>query len=334
MRPVSAAVSRASHHSAGHHSGEHGAAHNPHEAAYDSDEEKFFHARKPNILALDKWTTDRLLVLRQAQHIVHPDGLLIDKTAIIVTGHPVGHEFSRTHFETLHDAVEVADEGQIIVLQPGKHSVGSRAVVLDKRLKIEGVRKLSSLPDPDALVPRIRDQDRLKNPDTTKTDLEYDTDEARVFSDYGTPVIVIAGSGIEMVGVTLMQRVNFRLKEENRPLGEHAMATVEVQGGSCIFTECTFTSDAGISCKVSSGASPLFSKCKFEYSRLQGLWFGSRSTGRVQDCTILSCTEANLQVEGHADPVVSRCKIFSSFACGVRVTDRGKGLFTDNEIYE
>jgi hypothetical protein len=28
--------------------------------------------------------------------------------------------------------VEVADEGQIIVLQPGKHSVGSRAVVLDK----------------------------------------------------------------------------------------------------------------------------------------------------------------------------------------------------------
>ena len=281
--------------------------------------------------------------------------------------------------------MEVADEGQIIVLQPGKHSVGSRAVVLDKRLRIEGVRKLSSLPDPHALVPRIRDQDRLKNPDTTKTDLEYDTDAARVFSDYGTPAIVIAGSGIEVVGITLMQRVNFKIREDNRPLGEHAMATVEIQGGSCFFTECTFSSDAGInfckvllvvisyskctriltfenvylgiSCKVSCGASPLFRKCKFEFSRLQGLWFGSRSTGRVEDCIIMSCTEANLQamcttttttttnnnnndydnnndnyarnsaqVEGQADPVISRCKIFSSFTCGVRVTDRGKGM--------
>lgn len=47
---------------------------NPYEAAYDSDEEKKFHGRKPNILALDKWTTDKLLVLKKAQHIVHPDG--------------------------------------------------------------------------------------------------------------------------------------------------------------------------------------------------------------------------------------------------------------------
>ena len=34
-----------------------------------------------------------------------------------------------------------------------------------------------------------------------------------------------------------------------------------------------------------------------------------------------------------ADPVVSRCKIFESFACGVRVTERGKGLYTDNDIF-
>ena len=308
---------------------------NPHDAAYDSDEERQFKGgKKTNMLALDKWNTSQLLVLKTTHHIVHPDGLLIDKTAIIVTGHLVQEEFSRTHFETLHDAVEVADDGQIIVLQAGKHSVGSRAVVLDKRLKIEGVRKLESLPDPDALVPRIRDQDRLKNPDTTQTDLEYDRAAARLFSDYGTPVITIAGSGIEVVGLTCMQRINYRLKEENRPHGERAMCAIEVNGGSCIFRECCFTSDAGIAVKVLSGASPLFSKCTFEFSRLQGLWFGSRSTGRVEDCNILSCTEANLQVEGLADPVVSRCKIFSSFACGVRVTDRGKGLFTNNDIYQ
>jgi hypothetical protein len=36
------------------------------------------------------------------------------------------------------------------------------------------------------------------------------------------------------------------------------------------------------------------------------------------------------QVEGQADPVVSRCKIFSSFTCGVRVTDRGKGMCVPN----
>jgi len=68
-----------------------------------------------------------------------------------------------------------------------------------------------------ALVPRIRDQDRLKNPDTTQTDLEYETSQARVFSDYGTPAIIIAGSGIEVVGLTVMQRMNYKLKEENRP---------------------------------------------------------------------------------------------------------------------
>jgi hypothetical protein len=50
---------------------------NPHEAAYDSDEEKKFQGRKPNILALDKWTTDKLLVLKNAQHIVHPDGCAV-----------------------------------------------------------------------------------------------------------------------------------------------------------------------------------------------------------------------------------------------------------------
>lgn len=81
MRPGSAATTHeaASTHrswATSHKSGEPGA-HNPHEAAYDSDEEKKFHARKPNILALDKWTTDKLLVLKKAQRIVHPDGCAI-----------------------------------------------------------------------------------------------------------------------------------------------------------------------------------------------------------------------------------------------------------------
>ncbi|KAJ1486274.1 hypothetical protein T484DRAFT_1790201 [Baffinella frigidus] len=31
---------------------------------------------------------------------------------------------------------------------------------------------------------------------------------------------------------------------------------------------------------------------------------------------------------------VRRCKIFQSHSCGVRVTDKGKGLLTQNEIYE
>jgi hypothetical protein len=290
MRPTSAGSHRS-------HNSHDGDLKNPHEVAYDSDEEqKFRGGKKTNLLALHKWTTNELLVLKETRHVVHPDGVLIDKTALIVTGHSSHEAFSRTHFETLHEAVEVADEGQIIVLQAGKHSVGSRAVVLDKRLRIEGVRDIKSIPDPHALVPRIRDQDRLKNPDTTKTDLEYKSDEVRIFSDYGTPVIVIAGSGIEIIGVTIMQRVNFRLNEENRPQGENAMCGVEVSGGSCTFRECNFSSDAGIACKVRSGASPLFSKCKFEYAKLQGLWFGSRATGRVEDCTLHSCTEANLQV--------------------------------------
>jgi len=307
---------------------------NPHAAAYDSDEEqRFGGTRQVNMLALDKWSTDQLLVLKQQGHVVHPDGVLIDKTAIIVTGHQISGEFSRTHFETLHEAVEASEEGQIIVLQAGRHSVGSRAVMLDKRLKVEGVRNLKSIPDPHALVPRIRDQDRLKNPDTTKTDLEYETSQARVFSDYGTPAIIIAGSGIEVVGLTVMQRINYKLKEENRPQGDNALCAVEINGGSCVFRECNFSSDGGIAVKVRGGASPLFSKCTFEFAKLQGLWFGSRATGRVEDCRILSCTEANLQIEGLADPMISRCKIYESFACGVRVTDRGKGLFTDNDIF-
>ena len=336
MRPTSAASHRSRHsrHSSHSHGDAAAAPSNPHEAAYDSDEEKKFAKMKAhNMLAIDKWTTHDLLVLKQNRHIVHPDGVLIDKTALMVTGHCPREEYSRTHFETLHDAVEVAEEGQIIVIQAGKHSVGSRAVVLDKRLRIEGVRDINSVADPHALVPRVRDQDRLKNPDTTKTDLEYTTDAVRIFADYGTPVIVIAGSGIEVIGVSLMQRINYRMKEENRKHGENAMCAVEVNGGSCVFRECFFSSDAGIACKVRSGASPLFSKCVFEYAKLQGLWFGSSSTGRVEDCSILACTEANLQVEASADPVVSRCKIFESFACGVRVTDGGKGLFTDNEIF-
>jgi parallel beta-helix repeat protein len=305
---------------------------NPHEVAYDSDEErKFKKGGKMNLLALDKWKTSELLALKNIKHIVHPDGVLIDRTALIVTGHPVQQEFARTHFETLHQAVEVAEDGQIIVCQAGKHYVGSRTVVLDKRLKIEGVRDVNSLPDPDALVPRIRDKDRLKNPDTTLIDLEYLNCDVRLFTDYGVPAITIAGSGIEVVGITVCQRINFKVT--HLPQGEVAMCSVEINGGSCVFRECCFSSEGGMAVKVREGASPLFSKCTFEFAKLQGLWFGSRSSGRVEDCRIFSCNEANLQIEGLADPVVTRCKIFDSFACGVRVTDRGKGLLIDNEIY-
>jgi parallel beta-helix repeat protein len=305
---------------------------NPHEVAYDSDEErKFKKGGKMNLLALDKWKTSELLALKNIKHIVHPDGVLIDRTALIVTGHPVQQEFARTHFETLHQAVEVAEDGQIIVCQAGKHYVGSRTVLLDKRLKIEGVRDVNSLPDPDALVPRIRDKDRLKNPDTTLIDLEYLNCDVRLFTDYGVPAITIAGSGIEVVGITVCQRINFKVT--HLPQGEVAMCSVEINGGSCVFRECCFSSEGGMAVKVREGASPLFSKCTFEFAKLQGLWFGSRSSGRVEDCRIFSCNEANLQIEGLADPVVTRCKIFDSFACGVRVTDRGKGLLIDNEIY-
>ena len=43
---------------------------NPHAAAYDSDEErKFGGTRKTNMLALDKWSTDQLLVLKAHGHV-------------------------------------------------------------------------------------------------------------------------------------------------------------------------------------------------------------------------------------------------------------------------
>jgi hypothetical protein len=80
MRPGSASMTQdaASTHRSGKSSVQNvGGLVNPHEVAYDSDEEKKFHGRKPNILALDKWTTDKLLVLKQAQHIVHPDGCAV-----------------------------------------------------------------------------------------------------------------------------------------------------------------------------------------------------------------------------------------------------------------
>ena len=77
MRPHSASLSQdaASTHRSGKSSVHNvGGRANPHEAAYDSDEEAKYHNRKPNILALDKWSTDKLLVLKKAAHIVHPDG--------------------------------------------------------------------------------------------------------------------------------------------------------------------------------------------------------------------------------------------------------------------
>jgi hypothetical protein len=84
--------------------------------------------------------------------ILHPDGVLIDRTAFIVTGKPVPGNLRHTHFETLHEAVDASDDGQIIVLQEGHHDVGSRPVVLDKKIKIEGKRNPQSVQDPQVFV--------------------------------------------------------------------------------------------------------------------------------------------------------------------------------------
>jgi hypothetical protein len=61
--------------------------------------------KKHNLLALDKWSTENLLVVQQHYRLVVPDGVLIDKGAIIVTGRPVPGQHSDTHFETLHEAI-------------------------------------------------------------------------------------------------------------------------------------------------------------------------------------------------------------------------------------
>ncbi len=42
--------------------------------------------------------------------------------------------------------------------------------------------------------------------------------------------------------------------------------------------------------------------------------------------------ESNLHVESEADPIVHRNKIFESWSCGVRVTEKGLGLFTENQV--
>jgi hypothetical protein len=76
---------------------------------YDSDEERKVHKGSVNLLALDKWDTSQLLVLKQQHNLVHPDGVLVDRTAIVVTGHAVPSGWAETHFETLHEAVEAAE---------------------------------------------------------------------------------------------------------------------------------------------------------------------------------------------------------------------------------
>ena len=39
---------------------------------YDSDEERKVHKGSVNLLALDKWDTSQLLVLKQQHNLVHP----------------------------------------------------------------------------------------------------------------------------------------------------------------------------------------------------------------------------------------------------------------------
>ena len=69
------------------------------------------------------------------------------------------------------------------------------------------VRDPDSLRDPLALVPAIPDAQRLKNPDRTELDLEYLSEEARVISDFGVPIFVVSGSGVQVAGLTIQQRL-------------------------------------------------------------------------------------------------------------------------------
>eukprot|EP00961_Rhodomonas_salina_P158095 2128150-Rhodomonas_salina.2 len=39
-------------------------------------------------------------------------------------------------------------EGGIVAVQAGSHSIGSRSLMIDKRLKLMGVRNPDSIPDP------------------------------------------------------------------------------------------------------------------------------------------------------------------------------------------
>ncbi|KAJ1486275.1 pectin lyase fold/virulence factor [Baffinella frigidus] len=178
------------------------------------------------------------------------------------------------------------------------------------------------------------DAERLKDPDYSSIDLMYHTSRARVISDYGASNFLVSGSGIEICGLTIVQRLAYKDMQGDMHKGLHAMCAVDVASGSATFRECHISSDAGIGIKVHSGASPTFVKCHVSYCKYEGVWIGDGSTGRVEESRLFSNYGANLHIESNAHPVVHRCKIFQSHSCGVRVTDKGKGLLTQNEIYE
>jgi hypothetical protein len=104
----------------------------------------------------------------------------------------------------------------------------------------QGVRREDSVHDPHALAPRIPDAQRLKDPDYTAIDLmvnrafprprtpctapfrarapmnravsraQYHSDRARVISDFGASNFLVTGSGIEVAGLSIIQRLAYR----------------------------------------------------------------------------------------------------------------------------
>mmetsp|Transcript_88811 Transcript_88811/g.236427 ORF Transcript_88811/g.236427 Transcript_88811/m.236427 type:complete len:424 (+) Transcript_88811:64-1335(+) len=310
-------------------------------------------AAKPkqrNALASDKWTTAELLVAQISYALPIRDGRLVDRTAIIVTGRPVPSSsvaaatssivyddeetFESVYVETLHDAVQKALPGQMVFVQQGQHFVGSQPVLLSRPVMVVGHRRESALADPEERLARIPEAERLKYPDYCEADLEYDSERSRIFADYGTPIFVVSSSGVELRGLTISQRLAYKVAPARAAQRGHFCA-VEFTSGSSLMLECTLSSDAGLGVKVHSNADPTIRKCKILYTRQEGVWFsGSACRGRLEDSSVQSCGGANVHVEDGADPVIYRNRILKSPGDGVYITRRGKGTLTRNIIFE
>ena len=72
-----------------------------------------------------------------------------------------------------------------------------------------------------------------------------------MFSDYGNAIFQIVGSGCELCGITVAQRLNYRPKKEALDAkGMLAMCAIDVAGGDCKFEEVHVSTDAGMCVKV------------------------------------------------------------------------------------
>jgi hypothetical protein len=93
-------------------------------------------------------------------------------------------------FETVHDAVSSAEDGDVVLVYPGIYNLLSQSVCLDRAVTLR------------AFKPRRNPADPFAAEDNTGVTLT---------SDFGVPAIVISGNGTAVENIKINQRA--RLSE-------------------------------------------------------------------------------------------------------------------------